>query len=88
MFPLKSLSEGFLDWQVACDKEQDDATLSDSDGGGNNGSEGENTTYPTEVEYKEYSHPPTPSEALLIYFGQAHRKDCSLLQPPWDQALP
>ena len=69
MFPLKSLSEGFLDWEAVGDDEQDDATLSDSDGSGDNGGEGEGTTYPTEVEYKEYGHPPISSEALLTYLG-------------------
>ena len=79
MFPLKSLGEGFLDWQLAGEEGQDDPTLSDCDGGGDDGDEGENTTYPTEVEYKEYVHQLTPLEALLICFGQVHHGDCSLL---------
>ena len=57
MFPLKSLSEGFLDWEAVGDNEQDDATLSDSDGSGDDGGEGEGTTYPTEVEYNIRKNP-------------------------------
>ena len=87
MFPLKSLTEAFLAWQGAGEDGLDDATLSDSDNGGDD-SEGEDTTYLIEVEYKEYIHELTLPEALLIHFSQVHNKDWSLLSHAWDQALP